>query len=1286
MTRRIRFSSFLARGVFAGAALLAGASATRGDDVPFVTQNAVTTQALFVFSVTGADIDGDGDNDLISASAGDDKLAWYENLSGAGAAWTTHTVALGLDGAFSAGSADFDGDGDQDIVVASYADGRVVWYENATGDGAFFTPHPILTSPGFPVSVTSADLDGDGDPDVAVTLATANTTLWLENVGHGSLWVPQTVNTQLAEAFSTAVADLDGDGQLDLSVASYLDDRVSWFQNVQAGTSWVFHTVSTLADGARCVRSADIDGDGKQDLVSASFFDDKVAWYRNVQGDGTLWSPVTISLNADAARSLATGDLDRDGDVDVVSGSTFDDKVAWYENQDGSGTAWVTRTVTTGADGVFSVAVLDLDGDGDLDLASASGGDNTVRWYQNQQIHRTAVYTETFPITTAAPGARSAFGADVDGDGDIDAVSASSGDNRISWHRNAAGDGSVWSAITITTATLGVADVAPGDVDGDGDLDVLSASSGDNRVSWHRNLVGDGSLWDQLTIATTTLGAAAVAAADVDGDGDLDVLSASSGDDTIAWHRNLAGDGGSWSTITITSNALGASSVVAADVDRDGHQDACWAAPGAQAFGCSLNLLGDGTSWGPVTATLAPGAALVASGDVDKDGDPDLFGAASGFLLWLENGGNGTAWTPHPILTATVAPTGLVAGDLDDDGDVDALLTSSGDDKVRLVENLGNGSAWRVSEVVTQTSDPSSAFPADVDRDGRIDFLLTGAGDDSVGWQPNCGGQFSLDAIDVAPPTAPDGTLAPMLRIGASHLGRAGDHPEELARLGLLFEEAPGDPLTSPEANAVIESLRLYRDANADGVFEPAGDSLVASLTNLTLVGGVQDFPLADGDSNVQLDFGAPRTYFLVPELTANAGLQSPNRFRITHLGVGPSASRVEDRSFDIPLLPSCPTDQASGIVRAVNALSADVSATKTVAGRFHPGDPISYAVTLTNAGPGSQPDSPTDELQDTAPPELTVTGADDGGDPGTVSVVGNDVRWNGALAPGASVTVSVQASINAVAPGTQVVNQGTVTFDSDGNGSGDTSVLSDDPSLPGQEDPTSFVVTVPVEGDLVHGTVMDLDLASQGTPDVDLFGIRQAPRSSYEVIVDSTTGDLGSGGSGPALELVAADGTTLLQSSAPAGAGASRSLRLENATSSPLQDRLVRVSSQGCTTSCTPEDRYRIRAYDTTLRLARVNNSSSQVTVLLLQNLTADLVNGHVWLRDGAGAAAGSVPFTIQPRGSFVLNTASVAPGMAGSLTVSHDAPYGGVAGKAAALEPGTGFAFDTPLEPYPR
>ena len=85
-----------------------------------------------------------------------------------------------------------------------------------------------------------------------------------------------------------------------------------------------------------------------------------------------------ISTSADGARSVYATDVDGDGDMDVLSASYSDDKIAWYEN-DGSG-SFTEHVISTSADKAFSVYAVDVDGDGDMDVLSASYGDDKIAW------------------------------------------------------------------------------------------------------------------------------------------------------------------------------------------------------------------------------------------------------------------------------------------------------------------------------------------------------------------------------------------------------------------------------------------------------------------------------------------------------------------------------------------------------------------------------------------------------------------------------------------------------------------------------------------------------------------------------------------------------------------------------------------------------------------------------------------------------------------------------------------------------------------------------------------
>ena len=221
---------------------------------------------------------------------------------------------------------------------------------------------------------------------------------------------------------------------------------------------------------------------------------------------------------------------------------------------------------------------------------------------------------------------------------------------------------------------------------------------------------------------------------------------------------------------------------------------------------------------------------------------------------------------------------------------------------------------------------------------------------------------------------------------------------------------------------------------------------------------------------------------------------------------------------------------------------------------------------------------------------------------------------------------------------------------------------------------------------ELVHGSdqVHDLGAAPGPAPDEDWYRLSIKPYSSYEVVVDGVSGDLG-----PPVQVdrVTSDGT-VFGSAGPIGPGFARSMRFHNTGPFVVEDKWIRVKSGGCTTSCTTADAYRLRFYDTTAAVARFNDSGTQITVLLLQNPTDAPIAGTAYFWSAAGTLLASPPFTLGARSTLVLNTAGV-PGLAGqsgTVTVGHDGRYGDVSGKAVALEPATGFSFDSPMGYRPR
>jgi len=201
----------------------------------------------------------------------------------------------------------------------------------------------------------------------------------------------------------------------------------------------------------------------------------------------------------------------------------------------------------------------------------------------------------------------------------------------------------------------------------------------------------------------------------------------------------------------------------------------------------------------------------------------------------------------------------------------------------------------------------------------------------------------------------------------------------------------------------------------------------------------------------------------------------------------------------------------------------------------------------------------------------------------------------------------------------------------------------------------------------------------------VDLYRLAQAPRASYEVVLDATSGDIVPQ---VLLERLASNNVAVLQTATSVGTGSSKSLRFENQLPAPVTAEHIRVRGAGCGAACGPDDVYRIRVYETTYSIPRFNNTGGAFTVLLIQNPASYTISGRAWFWDPSGALLHIQPFTLAPKALLALNSAAVPAlqGKGGTITVSNDGRYGDLTGKGISLEPATGFAFDTPMEPRPR
>ena len=449
-------------------------------------------------SPQAADVDGDGDLDVISAGLGTSAVSWYENQDGAGHFSGRRTIDPAGPGGYPVG-ADLDGDGDIDVLTSATFAGAA-WYENTDGLGTFGFRRLIDPAKGW---VIPADLNNDGRLDLLMGSSARDDLTWRRSIdADGGLSDAMLID--VGSFASGAVADLNNDGHLDAVVGGVGTGPISWYRNTESG----FGDASPISqsDGAAQIVTEDLDGDGDIDVLAASRDQDRVSWFENDGVGGFAHHLVAAHVNH--VTGIYAVDIDADGDVDVFSTIHLEDTIAWFENLDGLGTFGDPQLITTQANDVSKVSLADLDGDGDPDVLAGFG--RTLVWYENDDGDGDGVPDEEdqFPLDRSEA-------VDTDGDGRGD---NSDPDRDNDGFLNDADAFPLDSSEWVDTDGDGVGDQRDEDDDDDSVPDQLDAFPLDATESVDTDGDGVGNASD----------------ADDDGDGVSDLLDAAPLDPTVA--------------------------------------------------------------------------------------------------------------------------------------------------------------------------------------------------------------------------------------------------------------------------------------------------------------------------------------------------------------------------------------------------------------------------------------------------------------------------------------------------------------------------------------------------------------------------------------------------------------------------------------------------------------------------------------------------------------------------------------------------------------------------------
>ena len=712
------------------------------------------------------DVDGDGDLDFVAGNTSQANRVYLSNGNGTFASGNDLNAATNATRDIALG--DMDGDGDFDFVEGNYNQTNRIYLGN--GDGTFGASNNVDTPTNKTLDVTIGDVDNDGDLDLVSGNYNQRNRVYLSN-GDGTFAVGSDIDTPTQKTHDLSLGDVDGDGDLDVVVGDRTQVNLVHLGNGD-GTFVAGSNIAATTLQTQKALLGDIDGDGDLDVVTANSNAGGVKRFYLGNGDGTFAAGSDLDASVNGSVSAALGDLDGDGDLDFVVGNTSGNQIFLNSNttfSSSSPTVNVNNTATTsnisatfsqsmqaatsstfvvhggftgkraGSYSGASSTTLSFDPSSDLRVGElvevtlkaglkSTSGDAL----QPAKVYRFRAAASSGPavfnvssndLDTSTSATQGISLGDLDGDGDLDLVTGNyNAANRVYL---GTGSGTFATGNDVDTPANKTRPVVLGDLDGDGDLDLVAGNDSQaNRVYLG---TGSGTFATGNDVDTPTNRSRAITLGDLDGDGDLDLVAGNQSEKNRVYLGNGNGTFATGNDVDTPANAtLG---VVLGDLDGDGDLDLV----SGNFNQVNRVYLGNGNgtfATGNDVDTPTNSTLPVQLGDLDGDGDLDLVAGNQGQAnrVYLGNG-NGTFATGNDVDTPANRTRALLLGDMDGDGDLDIVTGNGNAAQInRFYLSNGDGTFATGSDIDTPVNNTIFMSLGDMDGDGDLDIVTGNSG------------------------------------------------------------------------------------------------------------------------------------------------------------------------------------------------------------------------------------------------------------------------------------------------------------------------------------------------------------------------------------------------------------------------------------------------------------------------------------------------------------------------------------------------------------------------------